>query len=103
MKLKNISETDFARRHPGGQIGRRLLLNVDDVMRKDDQNPVITVDRQIKEMMNASPEVVFSDDKAVDALEKMKGRNEPTAIMPVLNRDNKVVGMIHLHDLISAG
>jgi len=32
MKLKNISESDFARRHPGGQLGRRLLLTVDDVM-----------------------------------------------------------------------
>jgi arabinose-5-phosphate isomerase len=151
MKLKNISETDFARRHPGGQIGKRLLLTVDDVMRKDEQNPVIIVDRTIKEMlvqitafrvgaisvvnqagellglvtdydirkalesgrdlmslkipemMNPSPDVVFNDDKAVDALEKMKERNKPTAIMPVLNRDNKVVGMIHLHDLISAG
>ena len=58
---------------------------------------------KIPEMMNPSPDVVFSDDKAVDVLEKMKGRSKPTAVMPVLNRDNKVVGMIHLHDLISAG
>src|SRR6185295_13790423 len=33
MKLKNISEEDFARHHPGGQLGRRLLLTVEDVMR----------------------------------------------------------------------
>jgi arabinose-5-phosphate isomerase len=151
MKLKNISETDFARRHPGGQIGRRLLLTVDDVMRKNEQNPVIRADRTIKEMlveitsfrvgaisviseagellglvtdydirkalesgrdllslkipdiMNPAPDVVFNDDKAVDALEKMKSRNKPTAVIPVLDRNNKVVGMIHLHDLISAG
>src|SRR5437899_2113915 len=41
MKMKNISELDFARSHPGGQLGRRLLLTVDDVMRKNEQNPVI--------------------------------------------------------------
>src|SRR6185436_14711240 len=38
MKLKNISELDFARRHPGGQLGKRLLLTVDDVMRKNEDN-----------------------------------------------------------------
>jgi arabinose-5-phosphate isomerase len=151
MKLKNISESDFAQRHPGGQIGRRLLLTVDDVMRKDDQNPVIRADRTIKEMlveitafrvgaisvvnpngellglvtdydirkalesgrdllslkipdmMNPSPDFVFSDDKAVDVLEKMRARNKPTAVMPVLDREKQVVGMVHLHDLIAAG
>src|SRR5207244_306166 len=44
MKLKNISETDFARHHPGGQLGKRLLLTVEDVMRKDEDNPAISVD-----------------------------------------------------------
>jgi len=151
MKLKNISESDFARRHPGGQLGRRLLLTVEDVMRKNEENPIIRVDRTVKEMlvqvtafrvgavsvvnaagellglvtdydirkalesgrdllslqisdiMNPSPDVVFSDEKAVDALEKMKERNKPTAVVPVLDGQRKVVGMVHLHDLISAG
>ncbi len=151
MKLKNISEADFARHHPGGQLGRRLLLTVDDVMRKDKENPLISIEQSVKEMvvritafrvgaisvvddrgellglvtdfdirralesghdifsmkipdiMNASPEVVFSDEKAIDALEKMKERRKPTAVIPVVNRNRKVVGMIHLHDLIAAG
>jgi len=151
MKMKNISELDFARSHPGGQLGKRLLLTVDDVMRKNEQNPVIRVDHTTKEMliqitafrvgaisvineegellglvtdydirkalessddlfglkisdlMNPSPDVVFSDEKAIDALEKMKARHKPTAVVPVVDRCRKVVGMIHLHDLISAG
>jgi arabinose-5-phosphate isomerase len=151
MKLKNISEIDFARHHPGGQLGKRLLFLVEDVMRKNEENPVISVDAPIKEMlvritafrvgaisvvnerkellglvtdydirralesernifsmkiselMNPSPDVVFSDEKAVDALAKMKARKKPTAVIPVLNRERKVVGIVHLHDLISAG
>jgi len=51
MKMKNIGPADFARHHPGGQIGRRLLLTVGDVMRKDDANPVIAHDRPIEEMI----------------------------------------------------
>src|SRR5207244_2082461 len=51
MKLKNISPEDFARHHPGGQLGKRLLLTVEDVMRKNAENPVISVDRSMKEML----------------------------------------------------
>src|SRR5438477_3086858 len=51
MKLKNVSVADFARHHPGGQLGRRLLLTVEDVMRKGDENPIILMDRPVKEML----------------------------------------------------
>jgi CBS domain-containing protein len=53
--------------------------------------------------MNPSPEVVYSSDRAVDALEMMRSRNKPTAVLPVLSRDRKIVGMVHLHDLVAAG
>src|SRR5262245_10513853 len=33
MKLKNVSKEDFARHHPAGQLGKRLLLTVQDVIR----------------------------------------------------------------------
>src|SRR4029077_1163319 len=51
MKMKNISSEDFARHHPGGQLGRRLRLAVSDVMRKDDQNPIIHADASMKELL----------------------------------------------------
>jgi len=151
MKLKNISEEDFARRHPEGQLGRRLLLSVEEVMRKGEENPVIGVSSSVQELlvritafrvgaisviddtgrlrglvtdydirrvlqsernifsmqitdiMNASPSILRSDDKAVDALESMRRRSKPTAVMPVVDVEDRVVGMIHLHDLIAAG
>ncbi len=51
MKLKNISAEDFAKHHPGGQLGARLLLLVGDVMRKEEQNPVIQIHQPVKEMI----------------------------------------------------
>ena len=151
MKLKNVSAEDFARHHPGGQIGRRLLLLVRDVMRKGAENPTISfrgssremlyritsfrvgaisvvaddgrllglvtdydvrralesernvLEMSIEEIMNPSPIVVFEDTKAVEVLDLMRLRQKPTAVLPVVDRENRAVGMIHLHDLISAG
>ena len=51
MKMKGLSEHDFARLHPGGQLGKRLLLTVEDVMRKGPDNPVIQATQSIKEML----------------------------------------------------
>jgi arabinose-5-phosphate isomerase len=57
----------------------------------------------IEEIMNPTPEWIQETVKAVNALEIMRHRSKPIALLPVLNHDRVVVGMIHLHDLISAG
>jgi arabinose-5-phosphate isomerase len=151
MKLKNVSAEDFARHHPGGQLGKRLLLTVEDVMRPGSDKPVIQIQTSVKEMlvaitafhvgaicvadeqerllglvtdydvrkmletgqdifamkisdiMNTTPEVAYSTDRAVDALERMRARNKPIAVLPVLSADRRILGIIHLHDLIAAG
>ncbi len=151
MKLKNVSAEDFARHHPGGQLGKRLLLTVEDVMRPSSDKPVIHIQTSVKEMlvaitafhvgaicvadeqerllglvtdydvrkmletgqdifamkisdiMNTTPEVAYGTDRAVDALERMRARNKPIAVLPVLSPDRRILGIIHLHDLIAAG
>ena len=42
LKKKNFREEDFAEFHPGGTIGKRLLLKVKDLMHSDDKNPVVS-------------------------------------------------------------
>jgi arabinose-5-phosphate isomerase len=151
MKLNNVSEEDFARRHPAGQLGKRLLLTVEDVLGNRGETPAIHAGASVKEMlvaitafhlgaicitddegrllglvtdydvrkmletgqdifamkiadiMNPAPDVACSTDRAVDALERMRGRNTPTAVLPVLSPDRRVLGIVHLHDLIAAG
>ena len=39
LEARGFSETDFARSHPGGMLGRRLLTRVSDVMRSGDAIP----------------------------------------------------------------
>jgi sugar isomerase, kpsF/gutQ family len=41
MQVRNFKPTDFARFHPGGELGKRLLTTAADVMRVDDL-PVIS-------------------------------------------------------------
>jgi len=151
MKLRDFKSEDFALFHPGGQLGKRLLLTVGDVMRAGDANPVIRATMSVKDMlfeitnkragavsvvdeggrllglvtdydirrtlenggnvlgmtisdlMNKTPTFIYGDDKAIRALEIMERRDKPFLVLPVLNRREVVVGMVHLHDLVARG
>ena len=41
LEARGFTEEDFARSHPGGSLGRRLLLRVEDVMHKGEQIPSV--------------------------------------------------------------
>ncbi len=41
LSAKNFTKEDFARSHPGGALGRKLLTRVRDVMRSGDAVPVV--------------------------------------------------------------
>lgn len=51
LELKGFKEKDFAFFHPGGALGRRLLLTVEDIMRKGSANPVVSEDRNVSEVL----------------------------------------------------
>jgi arabinose-5-phosphate isomerase len=44
LKSRGFTEEEFARSHPGGSLGRRLLLHVEDIMRKGDDVPMVTAE-----------------------------------------------------------
>ena len=44
LEARGFTAEDFARSHPGGSLGRRLLLRVEDVMRRGDEVPRVTAD-----------------------------------------------------------
>ncbi|MHC4587001.1 MAG: KpsF/GutQ family sugar-phosphate isomerase [Planctomycetota bacterium] len=51
MKMRDFGIDEFAFRHPGGRIGKRLLLKVADVMLGGDRNPVIPVTSTVQELL----------------------------------------------------
>ncbi len=50
---KNFKSEDFAFFHPGGNLGRRLLLKVEDVMRKGSQFAKVPETMQVKDVLFA--------------------------------------------------
>ena len=152
MKKRGFTNEQFAMPPPGGQLGKRLLMTVNDIMRGGDDNPTANINESIqnllyiisakrcgaasivddggrllglvtdrdirkvleehgdifdlgvKGVMNASPTHIYSDEKAFDALKIMEQRERPILVLPVLDRQSeKVIGMIHLHDLVAKG
>ena len=51
LDARGFRESDFARSHPGGSLGRKLLTHVRDVMRVGDDVPRVTPDTPFTEMM----------------------------------------------------
>lgn len=51
MKARNFNSEDFALRHPGGILGRRLLLRVADFMHHGSKLPTLPPDATLREVL----------------------------------------------------
>ncbi|MBC7898379.1 MAG: KpsF/GutQ family sugar-phosphate isomerase [Cytophagaceae bacterium] len=147
LEQKGFRREDFARIHPGGALGRKLLMRVQEVM-EDHDLPLARVETPIREAIMRLAKrrgiVVVTDDQArvvgvitagdltrhmervVDPFDGTIGavmtpkpqvaqhqelasavvyRMEQIGIMamPVIDEAERVVGVVHLHDLMRAG
>lgn len=51
LNARGFTADDFALSHPGGSLGKRLLLRLTDIMHKDDRIPVVNADAKIKDAL----------------------------------------------------
>jgi len=51
LEARGFGEADFARSHPGGSLGRRLLTHVRDVMRQGEQLPIVANDATVADAL----------------------------------------------------
>lgn len=51
LEARQFTPDDFARSHPGGALGRRLLLKVSDVMRRDRDVPAVMPDATMSQTL----------------------------------------------------
>lgn len=147
LEHKGFRREDFARLHPGGSLGKRLLTRVCDVM-VTDKLPVLEQGAMMRDavmmlaerrgtvaIVNDAGQVVGvvtagdltrlmerENDVFTVPVERVMNRQPKTAraeelgsavvyrmekfgimAMPVLDGDNRMVGMVHLHDLMRAG
>src|SRR5205085_2601253 len=53
LDARGFREEDFARSHPGGSLGRKLLMHVADLMHGGDAVPRVGLDARVPEMLRA--------------------------------------------------
>ncbi|MGB5339134.1 MAG: KpsF/GutQ family sugar-phosphate isomerase [Gammaproteobacteria bacterium] len=51
LESRGFTEADFARSHPGGTLGRRLLLMIDDLMHTGDTVPQVGIDTRLSDAL----------------------------------------------------
>ncbi|MCS7048500.1 MAG: KpsF/GutQ family sugar-phosphate isomerase, partial [Verrucomicrobiae bacterium] len=51
LEARGFKKSDYAKLHPAGAIGRTLLLQIRDIMRRGDRNPVVEQHRTVKDAL----------------------------------------------------
>ena len=80
LDARGFTEQDFALSHPGGSLGRRLLLHVSDIMHTGDQIPKVTANASMR-----------------DALLEMTKKN--LGMTAIVDADNRILGIYTDGDL----
>lgn len=148
LDARGFGADDFARSHPGGSLGRKLLTHVSDVMRTGDAVPTVaqgssltaailevtrkrmgmttvvapdgtlsgvftdgdlrrllerTTDLRsltVDDVMSRQAATIGPQDLAVEAVRRMEERRINQ--LPVIDERSRVVGALHIHDLLLA-
>lgn len=149
MKKRDFKKEDFASFHPGGSLGKKLFVKVDDLLRKenlpvvsrgtilkdaiitmsqgrlgsviitDEENKVFallsdgdlrralmnenfSMDCKVEDIATINPKVLRNKELlASDALQVIE--DYKIQLLIVTDEDSKLVGVLHIHDLIEAG
>lgn len=73
LKSRGFTAEDFARSHPSGSLGKRLLLRVSDVMRTGDQVPSVLPDVRLRDGLMEMTEKGLGMTAIVDGDQKILG------------------------------
>ena len=152
LEKRHFTASQFAIFHPGGSLGRKLLLTVGNIMHSGEENPLVhgatsvqealfvitdkglgavsVVDdagrmlgiltdgdirrglskgvdflkRPVTELMTKQPKTITEDKLAAQALHIMESNHpKPITVLPVIDGDNKVIGLLHMTDLVRQG
>jgi arabinose-5-phosphate isomerase len=74
LEARGFTPEDFARSHPGGSLGRKLLLHVSDVMRSGDELPCVGPDTLLAAGLLEMSRKRLGLTAVVDAAQRAAGR-----------------------------
>jgi len=87
LYARGFTAEDFARTHPGGALGRRLLIHVRDVMHKDESLPVVQEDTPFKAALMEMTRKKLGMTAVVDAAGSLVGVFTDGDLRRCLDRD----------------
>ncbi|AGB42291.1 KpsF/GutQ family protein [Halobacteroides halobius DSM 5150] len=73
LAIRDFKPEDFALYHPGGSLGRQLLLTVDDVLHVRERNPIVKQDSTLKETLFVMTSTRMGAANIVDAEGELAG------------------------------
>ena len=73
LEARGFTAEDFARSHPSGSLGKRLLLRVGDVMRSGDDLPVVAADVRLRDGLMEMTEKGLGMTAVIDADSRLLG------------------------------
>ena len=93
MSVRNFTSEDFALFHPGGALGRRLLLTVKNVMHTGEDNPIVREDATARDALFVMTDKGLGAASVVDARGKFIGLVTDGIIRRALAKDNNFLDM----------
>lgn len=100
MQLNEFSGHDFARYHPGGNLGKRLYLRVSDLY-TNNESPKVKLDATLKEVIVEITEKRLGVTAVVDEQENVLGIITDGDLRRMLEKTNEL-GLIKASDIFSA-
>ena len=73
MRAKGLTEDEFASNHPAGQLGKRLTLQVADLMHSGEQNPTIPMDSSWMDIVSAITHFGLGAVNVIDSQGRLAG------------------------------
>jgi len=90
LDKKGFKEKDFALYHPGGILGKRLLLRVEDIMRKGRDNPIVKEDTKVKKVLVAITRARAGSASIVDKKGRLKGIFTDGDLRRHIDKDSRI-------------
>ena len=91
MDMKKFTSQDYALFHPGGALGRKLLLTVGDVMHSGEDNPIVSIGATAKDALFEMTAKGLGAVSVVDADKKFIGLVTDGIIRRALEKDKNFI------------
>ena len=93
LELRGFTEEDFARSHPAGSLGKRLLLGIRDVMRTGPMMPVVAPGTHFHEALLVMTEKGLGMTAVVDQDDHLKGVFTDGDLRRALDKGQELSGL----------